>query len=393
MIDPSHGMDQPVKAGRLCGKCGYELTGLRVGTPCPECGTNIPPNRGGGTTKHDTLTAAGSDYLDWLRKRTMLMAFAAIGLAVGLVFLGRWPLVCVLASLLWMYSVLEVTRPKPMRPGLVEPPEREMRTARSLAFRSQVGWVVGSVLAFVAMRTTGVVDTVLMAGSALAILAGIVGTIPLSLWLGELADWGRDESLGRRFRTSAWLISLLAVVFLVVLAQFASGLLGPVLGLLNIIALWAGIGATVGLGLFVVCLLQMVVLTQNAMANAVLIEGREERMRAKKLEAEQRSGHAGPGEIRRPAGRPIPCPECGYDLTGLPGDTPCPECGTQRGQSIHSGTLDRFRVRPPPVVDTTPIPLEGGVEEEPAEPGEGGSKSRKQGIDRPEDVKPYDLAD
>jgi len=312
--------------------------------------------------------------------------------------IGRWAIVAVFAGALWVYAVSCITRPKPMRAGLMQSPANEMRVVRNVARYTQFGWPIGAAFAVLASTMPGVLSVVLDTGSALACLAGVVGIVPLSLWLAELCDWGRDESLGRRFRTSAWLISLLFIVFVVVLANLFSGLLGSFLGLLNILALWAVFGAVIGLGLFVVSVLQLTVLIQNALANAIMAEGRVERIAAKKLEDEARSGNAPPGEIRRAAPRPIPCTECGYDLTGLPGDNSCPECGTQRGQSLFAGPIDKFRIRPPPVLDTTPIPLQG-LDDQPDEPSaESGkpapsSAPKHKGVERTEDVKPYDLAD
>ena len=72
----------------------------------------------------------------------------------------------------------------------------------------------------------------------LSMTAALVGIVPLSVWLGELSDWGRDGSLGMRFRASAWLISLVGFWFIQVAASIV-GVGATLGGLLSALAFWS----------------------------------------------------------------------------------------------------------------------------------------------------------
>lgn len=401
MIDASHGLDTPVTKGRLCAQCGYSLDGLRVGNQCPECGAIISPNRQLGS-RYDTLTATGSDYLARFRVVAMHLAFSVVLLVVARLFSGLFPIAGLPAALYWACCVMLITRPKPMRPGLREHPSKEMPLTRKIAWLSQLGWVVTGGLELLALIVPGTAAPVVSGLGELFAIVGVVGFIPLSIWLSELADWARDEGLGRRFRLSAFLIGLLVVQFIATILNVFSTTPGTFLGFLNILALWASLGAFIGAVLFVICLLQLAALAQNALSSAIVAEGKEERAQLKKLEAEARSGHAPPGEIRRPAGRTQPCESCGYDLTGLPATNPCPECGHQTVLGTTRPPVSWRVQRPtPPPIDTTPIPLEGGEVDPPSPSTQSGQDpappkpaQKKRGVlDRPDEVDPYELAD
>ena len=68
----------------LCGKCGYDLTGLAQEGRCPECGNPFDRRRGLGITLQPTPEEQGARLMKLLRT----IALAAMTLLVGGTSLG-----------------------------------------------------------------------------------------------------------------------------------------------------------------------------------------------------------------------------------------------------------------------------------------------------------------
>jgi hypothetical protein len=238
-----------------CGQCGYDLRGLKFGSPCPECGTPAS-----GTTRArftSTLTEAPREYLSNLLLGCVLMLLSGV-MMITLYFLGKSvvggsplaPLFPVPAALVWALSVWMVTQPR--RPGVPENIDhtQEWKRIRDIARWSQLGWVVACVLFAGAEAVTGAALTRFNAANfgpatpvgvmpgfsppavsyamnwigALAFGGAFLGLPALMIYLALLANWASDTSLAERLNLAALAV---AVCFPLWLIGFA---LGPVLG-------------------------------------------------------------------------------------------------------------------------------------------------------------------
>lgn len=245
-----------IEADLKCGQCGYDLRGLRYGTPCPECGT---PVSGAAKAKfHSTLTDAPVEYLSQLRNGCAVMLLSGVGM-VTLWWLGRWlmggtalaPLFPLPAAMVWVAGVWMVTQPR--RPGVPEKVDHrlEWKKVRDVARWSQLGWVVACVMYSGAEGATAAAWSAAQAAAgatpntpigqlpvftppaiayamnwigALAFGGAFLGVSVLMIYLALLAYWASDTTLAERLNLAA-----LAVGAGFVLAIVGFGL-GPVLG-------------------------------------------------------------------------------------------------------------------------------------------------------------------
>ena len=348
-IDPQSLRDadagQLVPKGTVCPKCDYPLEGLTRGGVCPECGTPIRIKRKLGVQARDNLTDAP---VPWLRR----LRLGAIGLAIcgganGVLqaasfFVAEGSGAAKALSLLiffagagWATAVFLCTLPRPFIKGMQINPKDELKTARLVARVTQLGWPIqGLVYFFLAQAASGAAfggaafagEMLLRTAAMIAVLAGVIGFAPLCIWLSHLAHWAQDSGLSTRLRSATVLIggggTLLAL-----------GLMGSQFFMpLGLIALVALVAYEIGMFLFLLAQFQLAIMAGGAVSNAINTVERDRRVLERKarrvMTGQPREGSllaemaAGRGERALD-----PCPDCGYDLTGLPPTTNCPECG------------------------------------------------------------------
>jgi len=292
-----------------CSHCKYSLRGLRSGGRCPECGTPIAFRR----RRHrldDHLTDAFPHYLKTLAVGCWLM-FAGALLTGGLLMLTRaasspaFAAAAGTTGVFWWVGVWIVTRPRETPTIPRAELEQEWLRFRWIARFSQIGWAVsgvamcGLIFATRAAITSAAMNVLPYTPTAsvrsfeslayLGNFAGLIGLIPLCVILAGLADWAGHDSLGDRFRASAYLVTIgtvaTALALPVVLAK-NSTLFGPVALTVFAVFVVGFLAFVFGMGMLLLSLAQLAGMSLWAINNA------ETRAESDRRIAERRHDHA-----------------------------------------------------------------------------------------------------
>jgi hypothetical protein len=303
----------------LCGKCGYNLKGLRSGGVCPECGT--PMGRADSARLRDNLSDAPLFYLRRIEGGLLLMILGSVGGAVVLYLLSisqLKALLLIMAACTWWLGVFIVTAPRVSGPNAARDMFLESPRLRMINRSVQAAWIVVGIGWLGIAQQAAWFQTGFIIMAAVLPIVGLLGLIPLSAHLSSLADWAGHTALGDRFRATAW---VLAACGIVATLGIAIGLLIPVLAGFLTLAVSAAI-LLVGLAqlAFLIWLLQLSLTVEAAISSAKFSHEREQRrlQRLKEGEAERH------------------CPSCRYSLKGLPMMAACPECGWIDPEIRHS---------------------------------------------------------
>ncbi|MEQ8769826.1 MAG: hypothetical protein RIB60_04880 [Phycisphaerales bacterium] len=322
--------DARINEDRECPNCGYNLRGLSKGGTCPECGRKI----GGKTASRyrDNLTYAAPSYLRTLCRGLWIMAASLPILPFSLCFAAAAPI----GSGVWALGAWIALTKRPLTDDTRPDAVLDSDKLRAVARWMQLPLVVGSVLLWLGMQVTAgtPVATILGVLAGLSLLAGVVGYIPLSIYLTAIADWASHESAAGRLRASAWFMCVLGAGMAVCFGV-------PVL---RFFGLWLFVAWLTSVVVFLVTIVQLANAVQWAVKNQRYAEGSAARVaqrKAKRL--------AAPSVVHD-----MECRRCGYDLEGMPFGGACPECGESYADATPLPIRDVPRRAPE---DEAPLPL------------------------------------
>jgi hypothetical protein len=269
----------------------------------------------------------------------MLVAGAILGAGSLYTLMARATpvpaITAVVMSIVWWAGVWIVTSPRQLadsnRPDRVLD-SATLRTANRVA---QAAWVFGALLAAGAIFATmansravatggvAVVSNVAIQAAAIAglslFVAGVLGTVPLAVYLGSLADWASDDGLANQFRGAAWVATAAGLLALPVpLSRVISATLPGLLWWLAVFAAAISLGAAM---VFAWALVQLAQATSWAVNNhsvadeiaARSAEREREHLRDISARSMAHAQASGPFETPSPS-TPIPPSLRGYHL-------------------------------------------------------------------------------
>lgn len=195
-----------IDTDRACPKCGYNVRGLSVGKPCPECGR---PIYFGLTAKVEHRLADAPYWFIRLQSVGLWVIFAgAVMLALvagaweSLEWDGLTTAALAIVGVLWVAGVGAVCMPRPNTRNEGTETPQESRVLRLAALVSQSLWLVAAGLS----TLTGV-PAALDAAIGAMVIAGL-GVIPTMFLLANHAEYIGDPDRGRKL---SWLATVLAI--------------------------------------------------------------------------------------------------------------------------------------------------------------------------------------
>lgn len=286
--------EQTSSAARPCRRCGYDLTGLPESVLCPECGAGQSAKPLGRQRMGDALTSAPRAYVRRVGLGALVMGLGmgwtlvfVIGLVVSRSIRGSlWAALAfpAAATLCWCAGVFLLTAARPGVPGH-EAESLGERIMRRCARWSQLAWLVAVASMVASAVPTPGAFAALLASDAVGLPGEIIaalGVPVLCWWLGDWAQWGRDEDLGEHLRLAACGLGGGAVI--ITLGTWLRGSLGPFDFPVLVLVVLSHIAVLLSLGTLAWSLVQLAFMGFWAIRNAATSEEIEQRLVARSRE-------------------------------------------------------------------------------------------------------------
>ena len=308
----------PVAKGAKCTNCEYDLLGLFVGSPCPECGRVI--GAAPRVPKLDSINNASKAYLR--RLSLAMLAMGLTGMLIGVICGGSIAFPAIDVAFRFFSSVFRQQNASnwsqqaannispgmvswavllvagayvassamvylPRSDAIVRKGTEAFATAwtplRKVVVGSQCAWILVAMFGIAEMHMTGFGLGWI---AAVCMLIAVGGIAPASWLLADHADWGNDSGAASRLRAVVWMMTIGAGYTVVTGVLAAVGLSVGVL-----LFMWSWIFAVLfalGVLIYFLSALQLAAGAHWAIINAEQEAQRDARMaeRARKREQE-----------------------------------------------------------------------------------------------------------